>query len=362
LSIRAWFAIIVAFLAISGLAFLVLPQRATLPPTAGAATSESPRLPAAASSTNANEQFCSQLYKSICGRRGTTRDPTGIVRPDVDGELQALRTYEEVIHKHPDWNSEQVDEELVKTIFTPKRKERIERAYNWVRNQLELFIDAQGATTFSADEKTRLKARVHGTVLQLPPPVSVYGDEPDLFTKNDVFYERVSDGTTRMRVGGAYVLNAKSWFNLIFTMAHEFAHAIDPCELRSAGLSIEAYSRLSSCFVANGLVANRPGRQECGDNDQLSETFADWMAVHVVSEALKTFATEFRGPQLIGAATNSVRDLCDQDDGGEFDDTLHPSPEVRIERIFGRNPLVREVLGCSAASTPYCDFDYRGTK
>ena len=137
--------------------------------------------------------------------RGETRDPTGVVRPDVDGELQALRTYEKIIHEHPDWSSEQVDQELVSTIYTTKRRERLQAAYRWVEHTLELFINRQPEHVFTAGEKKQLIARLRKTELQLPPPVAAYADEPDLFTKNDVFYERTLEGRMRMRVGGAYL-------------------------------------------------------------------------------------------------------------------------------------------------------------
>jgi hypothetical protein len=311
------------------------------------------------------------MYRVVCQKRGETHDPTGVVKPDVDGELQALREYEKIIHEHPDWSSEQVDQELVATIYTEKRRERLRSAYRWVQSALEIFINRQPEHVFTAGEKRKLLTRLRKTELQLPPPVSTYGDEPDLFTKNDVVYERTGDGRMRMRVGGAYILTAKSWFNLVFTMAHELGHAIDPCELRVARVSIPAYDRLSACFMAHGLVAQRNTRRECGDNDQLSETFADWIAVQVSSEALRNFSTEFHGVQLANAAMNAVRDLCEQDDeepGAARDPAdfeVHPTPEIRIDRIFARNPLIREVLGCGPVpadndpyTAEYCDFDF----
>ena len=108
-----------------------------------------------------------------------------------------------------------------------------------------------------------------------------------------------------------------------------------------------------------GLVARRALRQECGQRDQLSETFADWVAVQITAEALKSFAAEFTGSHLSNAATNAVRDLCEQEDGPEeFDLEFHPEPRIRIERIFGESPKVREVLGCEPmpSASPYCSF------
>lgn len=357
-------AVACAFLALT--AYLLLVPFRNIPSSAARAlASGMPKH--AATGTNA----CTHMYRSICQKRGDTHDPTGLVKPDVDGELQALREYERIIHEHPDWDSDRVDQELVATIYTEKRRERLRSAYQWVQSALEVFVNRQPEEVFTASEKRKLLARLRKTELQLPPPVSIYADEPDLFTKNDVVYERTNGGVMRMRVGGAYVLTAKSWFNLVFTMAHELGHAIDPCELRAARVSIPAYDRLSACFMAHGLVAQRNTRRECGDNDQLSETFADWIAVQISSEALYNFSTEFHGAQLADAAMNAVRDLCEQDD--EVDSSahdpsafeVHPSPEIRIDRIFARNPMIREVLGCGPVpkdngpyTSEYCNFEF----
>lgn len=304
---------------------------------------------------------CGDLHGIVCGKRGATRDPTGSVQTDVTGELRALRTYEEILHRHPEWTSQQADEEFVRTIYTAQERARIESATRWVRNALERFIERQPAEVFDKREKKQLRNRLRRVELQLPIPASAYADEPDLLTKNDVFYERLGNGRMRLRVGGAYLLTAKSWFNLVFTLAHEFAHAIDPCEIRSSNhLSFPAYDRISACFASNGLVTLRNNRHECGRNDQLSETFSDWMAVQISAEALQSFAAEYGEKDLLNAAINSVRDLCEhEDDPYEQDTELHPSSKTRIERIFGWNPRIREVLGCgplSDQSWKYCGF------
>lgn len=304
--------------------------------------------------------MCGDIYQLICHKTGTTRDPTGTVRPDAEGEILALRTYEELIHQYPKWSSSEIDEELVKIIYTPARRTRLETVFKWVLGALNKFVDAQPRTVFSSQEKRQLKQRLNRTKLELPPPASVYADEPDLLTKNDVFYERTRGGGMRLRVGGAYVTHGKSWFNLVFTFAHELAHAIDPCEIRSAHLSFIAYDRLSACFLRNNLIATRKNRSECVQNDQLSETFADWVAVHITGDALRAFSATYRGPELVNAATNAVRDLCEQDEFLDDPDLeFHPHPKIRIDRIFGRNPRVRQVLGCapSLAAAEYCDFD-----
>jgi hypothetical protein len=309
--------------------------------------------------------YCTNMYHAVCDRRGETRDPTGVVAPDIEGELEALKLYQGIIHDHPDWSSEQVDEELAQQIYTPHRRARIQSAFKWVRREIVRYIEKQPDGVFNRREKNQLEKKLAKTELQLPPPATIYSDEPDLLTKNDIFYERTFDGGQRLRFGGAYFFSNKSWYNIVFTLGHELAHSIDPCEVRSERLSFPAYDRLTACFMTEGLVSMKKTRDECGENDQLSETFADWMAVQITYEALAQLSTEFRGPQLLNATTNAVRDLCEQESDAdeELDTEFHPAPPIRIQRIFGDNPSIRGLLHCGDADTnvpQYCDFNYSG--
>lgn len=315
--------------------------------------------------------YCENFHKAICDQRtGAHIDPSGRVYSDFEGEKTALTLLEEIVKKYPDLTSEQASDQLVTQIYTHNRVRRLQAAFSWVQSRIINFINSQTDTVFTKKEKKLLKARIEAVRLQLPPPSTTYADEPDLYTKSDVFYERLSDGATRMRVGGAFLLSSDSWFNLVFTMAHEFAHSIDPCELRTTRSAIPAYDRLSACFLENGLIEARKTRSECGQDDQLSETFADWVAVQISVEALKHYATEFDRAQLFMAAANSVRDLCEDDSFELGDFQYHPKPEIRIDRIFGRNPKIREILGCNAPLSPgrelasqariqdYCSFTF----
>ena len=295
---------------------------------------------------------CQNIYQLVCQKTTTavtTHDPTGAVRSDIEGEKIALNLYTDIIHAHRDWSIDQIDEEMAIQTFTPARRGRLESAFHWVKNNIEQFIDQQPSSVFTLYEKQLIKARLRKTKLELPLPASIYADEPDLLTKNEIYYERTQEGKMRLRVGGAYVFVAKSWFNLVFTLAHELAHSIDPCEIRAVRLSFPAYDQLTACFLQNGLITTGKDRSECGANDQLSETFADWLAVQITAKALKHFSTEFHGPQIIDAARNSVRDLCEQEiEANDIGTEFHPSPSVRISKIFGNNPTIRSLLGCEA--------------
>lgn len=309
-----------------------------------------------------SRELCQNFYRFVCQKSGVSYDPTGMVRPDVDGEKQVLQIYKTIIQKHGDWTPDQVDEELVREVFTPERRARIKSAFKWVVRDIERLIDRQPSSVFNASEKRLLKNRLRKTQLELPPPATLYADEPDLITKDEVYYERLLDGQMRLRIGGGYLFITTSWFNYIFTFAHELFHSIDLCEVRTARLSFPAYDRLEACFLSHHLIATPKTRSECGEDDQLSEISADWVATQITYDALKTFATEFDPQQVKNAARNSVRDLCLQggDDDNELDTEYHPSPQTRIGKIFGQYPPIRRLLGCEAAKSTsvssYCTF------
>ena len=325
---------------------------------------------------------CNDPYQWVCGgdgRRGGSRreDPTGSMSSGARGELFTLRILEEAFRNHdhegsPERVKESIEDEAMRKIYVPSRTARIREGFKWVRAALIDFIEEQPEKTFSQSTKRILRRKLRDVRLELPPEVP-YRDEPEIYTRNDAFYERLQNGNTRLRIGGAYLHSSKSWFNLVFTLSHELAHSIDPCELKALKMAPPSYDRLSACFLATGVVASHALRQECGETDQLSEAFADWVALQVTQRALESYRTEFRLPQLRAAAANAVADLCDEEESNEeHDDLTHPSPKIRIERIFGRNPQIREILGCpslllppgptlgrSRGSSAFCDFNWQ---
>ena len=315
-----------------------------------------PNLPS--ESKGEKEDPCQHIYSTICHRGKIIQDPTGDVEPDVAGEVEALRLYEEITHKNPKWTSDQVDDELVKGIYTEKRRKRLMDVFTWVVHSMERFIDRQPASVFSPRTKGQLKYRIRSTKLELPPPTSIYAGEPDLFTKNDVYYATLNNGRRVIRVGGAYILTVRSWFNRVFTFGHELAHSIDPCEMESAKLPVPAYEHLENCFAHNGLMRNVKSVNRCGANDQTAEVFADWVAVHITADAIQQYRPKFKSPDdLLNSVINSVRDLCHQESWLDDDVQYHPEPRTRIEMIFGRSPDIREFLGCKPADgAAYCTF------
>lgn len=302
-------------------------------------------------------RYCRNAYEVTCeSATSTTRDPTGKVDLQIAGEVRALRVLRKIMGDHPTWNSKQVEEKLVTAIYTEKRVKRIEAAYQWVKEQLLAIIQRKDSDLFSDVEKASLIERISRVELDIPPPASKYADAADLFTKNTIYYERTPKNVLRLRVGGAYLMNISSWFNLVFTLAHEFSHAIDPCELAVNSTRPDSYNGLVSCFVRKGWVED--ARSSCAGNEQISEVFADWMASEVLSSALLNSEKDYTLEQRVQAAINSVRDLCEEPVGIDiFSEYNHPSPSVRIQKIFGKNPKIRKSLGCQpVVNESFCDF------
>lgn len=295
---------------------------------------------------------CVDLHSYVCAL-ARAEDPTGDVRRDSEGEVEALRIYENIIRTHPRLSPERVDELLVQKIYTLDRTRRIRTLFSKVKEHLQKFIDSQPFQALSEIEKQILRGRIDRVKLELPPPASVYSDEPDLFTRNDVYYERTSDGDIRIRIGGALLFTVRSKFNLAFTLSHELAHAIDPCEMRADKIDIVSYHGLAECFGAP--IETLPS--ECSAHGKLSEIFADWVATHVVAEILSEAAPGFTPTQVRSAVYNTVRDLCrdEDDDISDVEAGLassHPSVSFRVNRIFGQHPQIRKLLGCRDAAGP----------
>ncbi len=307
---------------------------------------------------------CSDFHSLVCSQTGSgSADPTGSVRDDLEAEASARVIFSELIHSHPDWPAEKRSEFLVEAIYTPVRRQEITETFQAVRKAMLRLIKKQPKTVLTRAQKRMLTDRLGKTQLQLPPPAGLYSDDPELLTQNEVYYRRTREKNRDervLRVGGAYLFAAKSRFNRVFTLAHELAHSIDPCEIKSAGSKLPAYVKLSRCLIEQGLVATPDTRTECGRDDQLSEAFADWMAVQVLAEALQTRKSQhYSDDQILKSAANSIRDLCERPGLLEYDSEHHPPSRVRIERIFGENPAIRARLGCpnTPQSQAYCKFE-----
>lgn len=295
---------------------------------------------------------CVDLHTYVCSLV-RAEDPTGDVRRDAEGEVDVLRIYENIIRTNRRLTSRQVDEILVRKVYTKDRTKRIRKLFNESKEHLLRFIESQPFRALSQRDKEILRARIEKVSLELPPPAAVYADEPDLFTRNDVYYERTPDGIVRIRIGGALFFTVRSQFNLAFTLAHELAHAIDPCELRADGVDILSYRGLAECF---GSPAESIAL-ECSSSGKLSEIFADWVATHVVADVLADAAPAFTRSQIRSAVFSTVRDLCYDDSDVEAASAAglassHPNVAFRVNRVFAQHPVIRKLLSCKDTTGP----------
>lgn len=316
-----------------------------------------PVQPAAPPKLDLSREYCAKPHATTCGAGWPSYDPTGKVKSDVAGEINALRSMRNIIRENPTWTSEQVQTVLMKAIYTDKRRNRALEAFHWVKKSMIAFIREQPASVFSEGEKKSLVDRISLIQLELPPPASVYSDAMDIVTKNTVYYERTSNGQLRLRMGGAYLLNTTSWYNMVFTLGHELAHAIDPCESKVAGIYPRAYEGVVGCFMEVGWVER--GRNTCGDDDQTAEVFADWMAAELTGRGMTVVGKDYSSDDMARAAINATRDLCEQTAAGDsLDFSVHQQPEVRIGSIMGINPTVRRALHCGPPpqKAGYCKF------
>jgi hypothetical protein len=301
--------------------------------------------------------YCEAPYQTTCSTPWPSVDPSGFVRPSHRGEINALRQMRTLIRENPDWSSDAIQDQLAREIFTEQRRDRTFQVFQGVRRKLLLYIEDLTPEVFTRAEANALIERVSSVELELPPPIAVYSDALDLITKNAVYYERTPSGKLRLRIGGAFLLNSTSWFNIAFTLAHELAHAIDPCELTQAGILPSAYNSLTQCFVEAGWVA--PDRNHCNQFEQISEVFADWMATQISASALKGWTIEYSPSERAQAAINSTRDLCEQSlEGESLNLSYHQHPQMRIESLFFLNPQLSAQVGCPPIDPPiiYCSF------
>ena len=302
-------------------------------------------------------KYCENAHGTTCSTQWPSRDPTGRVLADAAGEVLALRQLRDLIRIHPTWSTAQIEERLAEKLYTPARKKLIQNAFDWVIKHLSEEISSRPATLLSDGEKRQLMERLARIQLEMPPPASVYADAPDLLTKNTVYYERTSSGELRLRVGGAYLINATSWYNLIFTFGHEISHSIDPCEARQAGIVPTIYQNLTQCFVSMGWVDSR--HAACEKGEQVSEVFADWVATELAAKALEESGRSYSASEKTQSAINFARDLCAQTSSPDYLKSFtHQLPQVRIGSIIGQSPSVRKVLGCARPVVRgYCNWN-----
>ena len=179
-------------------------------------------------------------------------------------------------------------------------------------------------------------------------------------------------------------LYTKSLFSLVFTLSHELAHSIDPCNIDNGPadapfhyMTAPGHERFTveSQFPSLGLVKclaqpksynvapamlmvatdGSGGRAWSG---QACEAFADWLAVETMPATMEALFREMKlspSPEDYRVGySNAMRWIC-----SDAPSTTHPSVERRINAGILVNPAVRKQMGCKLRSMEnvYCDAD-----
>lgn len=206
-----------------------------------------------------------------------------------------------------------------------------------------------------------------------------------------------------VRYCGGLNLAGLSDYQLMYVMAHEIAHSIDPCRVADmTETSSFSYSSLTPdleefpfkvlwclrseksvyAFEPSTKVEDR-GHNEadlqpwqlallgrspeakpfCDKRDQINESFSDWMAAEVLARFMES-RTETSRKQHIDGVAGIFRSSCNQVhqlgvSGFDRGYSEHPSTIDRLTKITLAHPKVRELLGCSLLQTDseiqYCE-------
>ena len=289
---------------------------------------------------------CQDLFTTFCQDSAlpSSTDPTGAVWSENEAfdRLQTLRR-------------QLSPQQLMARIYSHDRVIEIRKTEQWVRQEILRWIERQMGSSLNLRDRKELRQRILAVRLEIPSSLP----QPPVLLEHGAFYESHKQGKlglSQIRLGGAYVLGTTSQSNWVFTLAHEFAHSIDPCELRASGWTPPAFERLNGCLLESGVIQTPNDRHECVTRDQLSEVFADWLATEILVAWLDQYGREYPTPQRWALVRNSVRDLCPPPNS-DYDSEWHPESRTRINRILGENPKVRNYLGCPRSDQKTCRTD-----
>lgn len=204
--------------------------------------------------------------------------------------------------------------------------------------------------------------------------------------KPDAVYTSSENSFTFCR---SYFDYSTSEFDLVQTISHELAHAIDPCSLGSYD-STELASKAKSDQAIDDLYLKKnfikclrspssvqaasyikyPAESYDGkvklyndtirlcDNDQINEAVADWFADDVLGDYANKYLSKVPSDKRILGFENVFRGGC----AFMKDNVLqpkHPPLTNRINNELLVQPKIRAYLGCSGqvAGKKYCDIN-----
>lgn len=126
--------------------------------------------------------------------------------------------------------------------------------------------------------------------------------------------------------------------SLAFTIGHELAHSIDATSDRFP----QPYERMRSCY--NQLQGGTGQFETRGP-----EISADYWGSQVLAERLR--ADNLTGTEVVRALALATDDFCTFEENEDY-----PSGNARLDLTIGRDPLIRQSLGCDppSAEAPVC--------
>ncbi len=179
-----------------------------------------------------------------------------------------------------------------------------------------------------------------------------------------------------------------SKYQLSFVFAHELAHSIDPCHLQfgSPNVSVnyqnsneDAYKaypfKILKCLRSDksilaydpkfyGLSESEKGVPSfCLGNDQINESFCDWIATEILYRHMKTNLSKNTKQHHINGIASVWRYSCNEHQSlglsslGLQGDSPHPSSVDRLNRLTLAHPGIRREIGCDPLGdeVEYCD-------
>lgn len=188
-----------------------------------------------------------------------------------------------------------------------------------------------------------LSGFLHTNGVYMPAQANGRMQHPEMFDFNPVFMLGAASRPDTLRQ----------------VIGHELAHKFGPMVSGANGVRLHAaYDQLLNCLTSRISVAE----------NQRDETIADWFSSELFARYVGRLSTpqqrieamrEFAEPLCIFLHSQNSSDLGMAFNGGESSDIpfdSHPDPYFRLNFLFGRHPIVQDILGCRPRAS-YCDLN-----
>jgi hypothetical protein len=263
-----------------------------------------------------------------------------------------------------------------------------------------LFVRKINALALGAEQKKLMTSKIKSVSFSGDDCGKRYGENINALFVPNAYYNSLSHTFSYC---SGLAIRSSSDFTLGTIVAHELAHSIDPCRL-PMGLSARKqfgvnenkdstktvadldmqtpFKNLITCLRDKKSIAAqniplheavdgygapaRPGDNDIKNeappktlcNDQITESFCDWMAAEVLSDFIKN-NHKLTTAQYINGYGNAFRPICSSRTNSNGGDNKHPITADRIDKIMLMNPSVRKDMGCppNHSENIYCTPD-----